>query len=262
MGKKIIVGGVVVAVLLGVGIAVWPYLMRGNTMRSKIYRPLHQEISAVEEVVKASDITRAVPSTTYISLKKDPLWEQVPLQLRKEIQDTYDKVWDCQSEMVVARSHAAGMASLSARFIRKETDDQAWVKTVTQAGPAPGRKGQRLRREPEIDRSDPAHPRVTMPGGLIWKLTDWLDYPDNIADLDREWGEDEFLFVTDVAPKRWDTRITRDDLRRVKMTLEQFMANLNRGIENHGRIQAYREHCRVAMPMVAALKKQLEEKAR
>jgi hypothetical protein len=101
-----------------------------------------------------------------------------------------------------------------------------------------------------------------MPGGLIWQVSDWLDYPENITRLDKEWGNDEFLFLSDGGFERWNNRVTRDDLRRAHLTLEQFMANLNQTIENQGRVQAYRQFCRAAIPMVATLKKQLEEKAR
>jgi len=259
MGKKIVAGVIIMLVLLGVGATVGRSWMHANSMRSKIYGPLHKEVVTVEEVVLASNVNRAVPSTVYISLKKDPLWQEVPEELRKSVDSTYEKVWDCQSEMVVARSHAAGMAAINAMLVRTEADDQAWIKRVTAANPAPG-KGQRLRREPEIDRTDPAHPRLKMPGGPVWRLTDWLEYPDNIAELDKEWGDNEFLFLREVASDNWQGRVTRDDLRRAKLTLEQFMASLNRSIESYGRIQSFRQHCRVAIPMVAALKKQLEEK--
>jgi len=262
MGKKIIVAIVVVLILLGVGATAGRSWMQANKMRTTIYRPLFQEVAAIEEVVQASSISRAVPSTVYLSLKKDPLWEQVPAELRKDVQDTYDRVWDCQSEMVVVRAQVAGMATLAAKLVRKEADDQAWIQKVNQSPPSPGRKGQWLRRDPVIDRSDPAHPRITVPGGPVWQLRDWLDYPDNIAVLDKEWGEDEFLFFSEGPSDRWDARITRDDLQRAKLTVGQFMANLNRSIENMARLQSYRQYCRQSIPMLAALKKQLDEKSR
>lgn len=262
MGKKIIVGGVAVLVLLGVGAAVGRSWMRANAMRTKIYRPLQQEVVAVEEVVHASSLTRAVPSTTYMSVKKDPLWEQVPAELRKSVQDTYDRVWDCQSEMVVVSTHSAGMAAMAAKLVRKEADDQAWIKKVSQSTPGPAPKGQWPRHAPVIDSTDPAHPRITMPGGPVWRLTDWLNYPENIANLDKEWGEDEFLFLSEAPRDKWDNRITRADLRKAKLTLEQFMANLNRSIENQGRMAGFRLYCRESVPMLAALRTQLEEKSR
>lgn len=224
------IGGLALVVLLGVGGSVGWSWMQANTMRSKVYRPLYQEVTAVEEVVRASSISRAVPSTTFMSLKKDPLWDQVPEDLRKNVQDTYEKAWDCQSEMVVVRSHYAGMAARAVRMVRKEQDDQAWVRS---------------------------HPK---PAGPQWRMQDWIEFPQNVAALEREWGEDEFLYLGDLHD-RWEYRITRDDLRRARLTLEQFLANLNQSIENFGRIQAYRQHCRAAISMVATLRKQLEEKA-
>lgn len=231
MRTKIIVGVLVLLVLLGVGATLGRSWMQANTMRTKVYRPLYQEVTAVDEVVRASNLNRAVPSTTFMSLKKDPLWDQVPADLRKDVQDTYDKVWDCQSEMVVVRAHYGAMAGLAVRMVRKEQDDQAWVQN---------------------------HPKQV---GPQWRIQDWIEFPQNVAAMEKEWGEDEFLYLNDLHD-RWEFRITRDDLRRARLTLEQFLANLNRGIENFGRIQAYRQHCRVAIPLVATLKKQLEEKAK
>jgi len=260
--KKIVIGSIVVLVLLGVGIVVGWSRMQANALRSKVYQPLYKEVTAAEEVVLASSLSRAVPSTVYLALKKDPLWEQVPPQLRKDVQDTYDKVWDCQSEMVVVRAHVSGVGALAVKLVRKEADDQAWIKRIANSAPAPAAKGKWPRREAVVDRSDPAHPRVTVPGGPMWRLQDWLGFPDNVAELDQQWGEEEFLFLTDNAIDRWDNRITHDDLRRAHLTLEQFMANLDRSILSMGRMQGYRQYCRASATMLATLKKQLEEKSR
>jgi hypothetical protein len=222
---------------------------------------LFQEVAAVDEVVQASSLSRAVPSTTYMTLKKDPLWERLPLEFRKDIQETYEKVWDCQSEMVVARAQTARMTPLAVQLVRKEADDQAFVRQAAQSPPPTPKTGTFQRREAQVDRSVPAAPRVT-PGGIVWQIKDWLAYPGNIAALDQEWSESEFLFLTDSGLDRWDLRVTRDDLRRAKLSLDQFMANLNQNIESQGRIQSFRMHCRAAIPMTAALKKQLEELAR
>ena len=200
MGKKVVLLVLAVVVLLIIGGYAFYTWRQAENMRTKFYRPLYQEVSQVQEVVIASSISRAVPSTTFIALQKDPLWNKVPETLRESLKDTYDKVFDCQSEMVVAHAHWMAMANLAARGIRKQADDQAWLDKVNQSSPAAAaaRPGQRkfLRHEAHIDRSDPAHPR-RIPGGPYWHMTDWLEYPQNVADLEREWGENEFLFLTD-----------------------------------------------------------------
>lgn len=233
MRLKIIVGGVALLVLLGAGATLGRSWMHANTMRTKIYQPLYQEVLAVEQVVQTSNVSRAVPSTTFTALKKDPLWDRVPADLRREAQETYDKVWDCQSEMVVVRAHYAGVAALAVKMVRKEADDLAWHKS---------------------------HPKVAS-GGRKWRIQDWIDFPQNVPAMEKEWGDDEFLYLGE-SHDSWEYRVTRDDLRRSRLTLEQFLANLNRGMENFGRVQAYRQHCRAAVPMVATLKKLLEEKTR
>src|SRR5260221_11228855 len=113
MGKKIVIGGMVGLLVPGAVAATGNSWWQAKTMRTKVYQPLLQEVTRVESVVRASQVSQAVPSTTYMSLKKGPLWDRVPQDLQNDVQATYEKAWDCQSEMVVVRTHASGLAVFS-----------------------------------------------------------------------------------------------------------------------------------------------------
>jgi hypothetical protein len=135
-------------------------------------------------------------------------------------------------EHLIARSQEGIdlQVAVRAKTFRTAESDRVWSqRTVRRLREAErhgnavvrGVRSERAARSIGWDLHDPAEPRIGSPGGPVWRLNDWVQYPRTVLQIEACWSDLDFLYFDEMRDQ-WYYRITQDDLQRTHLSLREF----------------------------------------
>jgi hypothetical protein len=211
------------------------YIYTGaDGLRTEVYEPLYQEVSTVQQSLPWNSLDKEIPSNVFDNLNRSGKALRIPKSLRLKLQQVYSK-------SLAARAHVSPLTRKIEilvpdyiRGIRTERDDKVWsAKTVEQLNRQMDLRGlggvyfqlqfSHSGHSIAIDRRDPAHPRVAQPASLTWEINDWISFPHSAVELERGWPDQPAYLEFDPRNETWMYRITREDLTRKHLGLQQFL---------------------------------------
>ncbi len=253
LGKWI--AGVSVSVVLGACGLYLTYSYTGAEVLRTIYQPLYSEILANEGSMGGNLMTPQFTRATLDSLQRTGDLERVPKPLRDQMLQLYNEAASVHADAWGISVIVEAEVTRSVKLLRTEEIDKAWVqKTIRQLNEDQKTTNElsRLRtfsfpashawRTPAMDVRDPHNPRIVSPGGPVWQINDWIDFPWSAQQLGALWGGSFFLFFQ-VLDNRdtWYFRITKEDLNRKNITLEAFLAPIHRKLKGDSKFHHFAE---------------------
>ena len=107
--------------------------------------------------------------------------------------------------------------------IRKAAEAKGGISAMASSQSTHSSRGQ------GIDVRDPQHPIPAAPGGPTLSLDDWANYPESVQNIEKIWGEDDYLYFDDIQDT-WYYRITRADLRSEHVDLASFLRPIHEAL--------------------------------
>lgn len=222
-----------VATLLTLWGAVQAYQYTGaDELRKQLYQPVYADVLTMERAVKGPGVESRPFPKSLPALVNDGTVERIPMPLRGQLLRVRDDTSKMHTNvMAIAEEVVRGM-SAKIMTIRSEAQDKDWIERtrerlrqidVSRAGKfdMATLTLSHLGRSRGIDVRDPKHYFISDPGGPTMSITEWLTFP-NLSELERHWTELDFLYFHETNDT-WYYRITREDLSRLNLTLEQFI---------------------------------------
>jgi hypothetical protein len=201
-------------------------------LRNKIYNPLNAELSKDEDSLKANNMSAPFQSNALSSLKQSGDFYRMPKPLQREVAAFYNDAGQIPGSVSAVTELLQRQFSSRIQVLRTEQSDAKW-----RAG-AVARIQEQERQRPGIstmqsftfnrtfigrgvDVRDPNHPVIVAPGGPIWQINDWLEYPDSIEKVKSIWTGEDYLYLDD--RDLWYYRITQEDLEQHRLSLKDFL---------------------------------------
>jgi hypothetical protein len=241
-----------------------------DSLRSDIYQPLYREIDAMELCLQANNLEQGYSSNTLDALTSNGNLLRIPKSLRTQITTLYQEAGQAHSHILPIAHKISVMMPQEVRRIRTETDHKTWIdNTLSQLNAASDLNTgsfplmsftfNHAARSPALDNRDPKHPRIGNPGIVSWQVNDWMKFPQSASDLVKSWPSTWSLGF-DERDESWYYLITRDDLSRNNMSLEQFLKPVYEKLSGDPDFQEMLKSDRTALDMLNQVKQQIAER--
>ena len=108
---------------------------------------------------------------------------------------------------------------------------------------------------------------IIYPGGPIFVMGDWLDYPTSIKGIEEEWKDTDYLYFDLYSSyfKRddaWYYRLTREDLNRTNTNLREFLNPVHEVLGKNPDFQFLLQYRPPFLPEIASIKLALQDRIR
>lgn len=206
-----------------------------NELRTQVYQPLYADLIKVETSIQAASAEHPAFMKALQELKGSGALEQIPLDIREPLIKISEEVATIQNAIIGVREIAIREMSARILQIRTKEKDYAWqnrtesilrAQSKAQKGYADTvtllSKMNHETRSRSVDLRNPNQPEIAGPGGPIFVIRDWLNYPDSIKAIEGLWADEDYLYFNDQQDS-WYYRITREDLVQIKTNLTDFL---------------------------------------
>jgi hypothetical protein len=205
-----------------------------ETLRQSLYRPLSVALKEAEDAVQAASLDLAIGgrlSTTLDTFGKE---QRIPARLRRRVAALSPRTASFFVAVQDVRESAVRAVSARILELRSARGDSEWRERST----ASLREQQRGKGMPDSIIALPAvnheyrgrtfdsHLQLAGPGGPVFVVRDWLEFPRSIEVVEGLWTELDLLYFNDRL-ESWFYEITREDLRKRGFSLVQFLAPIH-----------------------------------
>jgi hypothetical protein len=219
--------------LVVLGFAIWTFgqQLQRSKLRSQVYEPLGYELSRIETAVQDASQLPDSAVQHVLELTAKPEFGHLPPELQQQILGISSDA--AAYEKTVAELRALTNQRVHDRILklRGPAIDKAWREETLHAlrkaqdsgeGPLRTSMAEHTARLVAWNLRDPDHPEIVEPGGPIWSLGDWLNYPASFFKIELGWSDVDYLYFDD-DKDCWDWRLTREDLYRARLTLTDIL---------------------------------------
>ncbi len=225
------------------------YKMTGaDNLRTRVYQPLFSDIISVEKSVTALSSEEPAIFKALPELKASGELQRVPQEITKRLSNIVEEASEVDHAAMVVRDIA--VREMSARILqaRSEKDDRNWrertqrtLRQMSQSGKGIGDsvsfEFKHEARSRGIDVREPGRPIADLPGGPTFVLRDWLEYPGSLSVIEELWTDLDYLYF-DERQDLWYYQLTREDLRRLNLTLAEFLKPMYQTLSQNPEFQS------------------------
>ena len=265
--------GIIAAAIVGIaGLIINYKASHAEELRTLVYQPLYDDLVEVEKALKAVSIAKMPPTKALNHLKQNGGIERIPSNMKERLIRVSQEAGD--AHMAASEVHEIVIREMSSRImvIRSERADREWLAKTTDAlrEMTMSKKGISDRvtliegaTHDYISKTwDLRDPTRTEPGGPVFVVRDWLEYPASIKTLEPIWKTDEYLHFHLSKSESWYYRVTREDLNRNNTTLEEFLKPVHETLKQNSNFQKLLTERQSLLAEIADLKNSLRDRVR
>ena len=243
-----------------------------ESLRNDIYQPLYGEIGAMDVAIHVNNMETTYSSDIYQKLIRNGNFGRIPKSLRSDIIQLYKVEGEARGSIIPIAHKISVLMPPEIAKIRNENDDGIWkekavAKLNTEAAAELSQGSFSMASftvshagiSPSIDMRDPTHLKFASPGTVTWEIADWMGFPGSASDVERIWRDTYYLGFDEKA-ETWNYRITRDDLNKNHITLEEFLKPAYQAIANDPQFQQLLNDNRTALVLFEKVKSSLADR--
>jgi hypothetical protein len=243
-----------------------------DALRTRVYQPLFADLAKAENSLKAVSIQQMPPTKTLNDLKQTGAIERIPPTLKERLVRAFQQA--SETHMAALDIHEIAIREMSSRImeIRNEKEDRAWLQKTSDAlrEMTMSKKGisdrvtlvEGATHEYNSKAWDLRDPTRSEPGGPVFVIRDWLEYPGSIKTIEPMWKSDENLYFHSTRSESWYYRITREDLNRNHTTLENFLTPVHETLKHNPSFQKLLTERKSLLSEISKLKEMLTDRIR
>lgn len=221
---------------LAIWTAIYTYKSTGaDELRTKVYQPLYADLVRVEESLQAVSVEKMSILKAFPEIRKTGAFERIPSSLQRRLLKVFEEEPKIHTAILAVNEIVVREMSSRIMQIRTEEKDLKWLQKTSSAlrEMSTSKKGisdsfmlfqnaKHSARSQSIDIRDPNKPIIGGPGGPIFVISDWLDYPASIKTIEDMWKDTDYLYFNETRDS-WYYRLAREDLSRNNTTLGEFL---------------------------------------
>src|SRR5437870_4824218 len=255
--------------------AIYTYKSTGaDELRTKVYQPLYGDLVRVEESLQAVSAEKMSILKAFPELRQTGAFERIPNVLQGRLLKVFEEEPQIHTAVLAVNEIVVREMSTRIMQIRTEEKDRKWLQKTSSAlrKMSTSQKGisdsvmlfqnaKHSARSQSIDIRDPHKPVIGGPGGPIFVISDWLDYPASIKTIEDTWKDTDYLYFNERRDS-WYYRLTREDLKQNNTTLSKYLKPVHEILRQNSDFQLLLKDRPVLLSEISAIKVGLTERIR
>jgi hypothetical protein len=246
-----------------------------DALRSGVYQPLYADLVKVENSIISVSIEQMPFTKASNDLKQSGAIERIPGTLKERLEKVFSEAGE--TLIAVLSVHEFLNREMSSRImvIRTKEADREWLQKTSNAlrDMSKSEKGKsdmftlvegatHESVSQGFDIRDPGNPIASTPGGPIFVVRDWLEYPASIRTIEQLWKPNDYLYFNVSKSDSWEYRLTREDLNRNSTTLENFLNPVHESLKQNPSFQKLLTERQRLQSEISKLKEMVKDRIR
>lgn len=246
-----------------------------DALRSGVYQPLYADLVKVESSIMSVSIEQMPLTKALNDLKQSGAIERIPGTLKEHLVKISHEAGE--THIAVLGVHEFVNREMSSRImaIRSKEVDREWLQKTSNAlrDMSKSKKGKsdlftlvegatHESVSQGFDIRDPGNPITSDPGGPIFVVRDWLEYPASIKTIEPLWKPNDYLYFNVLKSDSWEYRLTREDLSRNATTLENFLKPVHESLKQYPAFQKLLTERQRLQSGISKLKEMVKDRIR
>jgi hypothetical protein len=246
-----------------------------DALRTRVYQPLYADLIKVENSIKSVSIEQMPLTKALNDLKQNGAIERIQGTMKERLLKVSHEAGE--THIAALNVHEIVIREMSSRImvIRSKETDRKWLQKTSNAlsdmsKSKEGKSDQFTLVEGAtheyvsqgFDIRDPSNPIASDPGGPVFVMRDWLEYPASIKTIEQLWKTNDYLYFNLTKSDSWEYRLTREDLNRNDTTLEKFLKPVHETLKQNLSFQKLLTERQSLLSEISKLKEMLTDRVR